>query len=598
MPPPQPPATIYVCSVGSCRRAASEAVLLDLEELCSLVAYGDVSQQPQVVKGGCLGYCSQAPNALLVLSDGDGDGTERVFTRLSTPIAIAELAVTAGSAVAATRTGTTDSSEEQRSVTPELLLQQAATLDEATPRTARARLLRAINASVAEWRWNSAAQQALELCGGDAAACPNTEFVETYCRILVLARAWAAAHLVFVAQLQRSPPAPSRLRVWAAAGAAQCLVQLGMSEDAFMLLSTEQSALRALSRQPTAETEPLMHMLSSTRSRLSALAQATGPRLQFSTQLLPPPVPTGYERWQVLSMEPLSSWSFTITAQAPPLSVFRTAATRRERVHTSLWHVIALAELLRPMEGPLPLLEREYTPISSAEDWALGRVTLLVRLYPGATVTPWLARLATELPNTRAGAGTLLLGNPLSTVPDDDQASNAAAKVPGPVLIACGGTGITVALQLITCRRHAWSGQPCSVIYSCRSDDVLLLPQLESAAAGRSAATRIRVQCTPAVQGQDPPFVVADRADLGGSMTKPRDALPFRHVHAGRVCAQAVSEELAWLHRAVEKRRRRRQIHLGDIWVLVCGPSGFVQTVQAALVLAGLSRERITVLAG
>ena len=63
---------ILVCQAGTCRRAGGEAVLLEIEELakdgtCSVEA------------SGCLGACSQAPNAAVVRKRRGG---ETVYTRL------------------------------------------------------------------------------------------------------------------------------------------------------------------------------------------------------------------------------------------------------------------------------------------------------------------------------------------------------------------------------------------------------------------------------------------------------------------------------------------------------------------------------------
>lgn len=65
-------AEILVCQAGACRRAGSEAVLLEIEELASSVG-GHAVVQPS----GCLGNCSQAPNA--VVTNGNG---EKMFARL------------------------------------------------------------------------------------------------------------------------------------------------------------------------------------------------------------------------------------------------------------------------------------------------------------------------------------------------------------------------------------------------------------------------------------------------------------------------------------------------------------------------------------
>lgn len=74
------PVEIHVCQAGPCRRAGGEAVLLEIEELAR-DAGGVVVQS-----SGCLGNCSNAPNALMV-----SDNSERMFARLCTLSATAEV---------------------------------------------------------------------------------------------------------------------------------------------------------------------------------------------------------------------------------------------------------------------------------------------------------------------------------------------------------------------------------------------------------------------------------------------------------------------------------------------------------------------------
>ena len=64
-------AEILVCQAGTCRRMGSEAVLFEIEELASSV--GAAVVRPS----GCLGNCSQAPNAIVV-----SDGDEKLFAQL------------------------------------------------------------------------------------------------------------------------------------------------------------------------------------------------------------------------------------------------------------------------------------------------------------------------------------------------------------------------------------------------------------------------------------------------------------------------------------------------------------------------------------
>ena len=62
---------VYVCQAGSCRRAGSEAVLLEIEELIQ------GTEGVCVEASGCLGLCSQAPNAMAVT-----DTSELMFTEI------------------------------------------------------------------------------------------------------------------------------------------------------------------------------------------------------------------------------------------------------------------------------------------------------------------------------------------------------------------------------------------------------------------------------------------------------------------------------------------------------------------------------------
>ena len=58
------------------------------------------------------------------------------------------------------------------------------------------------------------------------------------------------------------------------------------------------------------------------------------------------------------------------------------------------WHTTLLAEVGPNAEGPLPWVERDYTPVSSAKEWEAGRCELLVKVYPHGAATGWLHRQA------------------------------------------------------------------------------------------------------------------------------------------------------------------------------------------------------------
>ena len=50
----------------------------------------------------------------------------------------------------------------------------------------------------------------------------------------------------------------------------------------------------------------------------------------------------------------------------------------------------------RNKEGPLPWIERDYTPISTAHDWENGRCDILIKIYlePPGLATEWLHRIS------------------------------------------------------------------------------------------------------------------------------------------------------------------------------------------------------------
>ena len=58
------------------------------------------------------------------------------------------------------------------------------------------------------------------------------------------------------------------------------------------------------------------------------------------------------------------------------------------------WHTTLLAEVGPNDEGPLPWIERDYTPISSAKDWEAGRCDILIKVYPDGACTSWRYRAA------------------------------------------------------------------------------------------------------------------------------------------------------------------------------------------------------------
>ena len=57
---------VYVCHAGSCLARGAEGVLTEIEELVKACHLSDSDDAIRVRESGCLGYCSQAPNAAVV----------------------------------------------------------------------------------------------------------------------------------------------------------------------------------------------------------------------------------------------------------------------------------------------------------------------------------------------------------------------------------------------------------------------------------------------------------------------------------------------------------------------------------------------------
>mmetsp|Transcript_19569 Transcript_19569/g.40356 ORF Transcript_19569/g.40356 Transcript_19569/m.40356 type:complete len:298 (-) Transcript_19569:2386-3279(-) len=62
------------------------------------------------------------------------------------------------------------------------------------------------------------------------------------------------------------------------------------------------------------------------------------------------------------------------------------------------WHVTLLAEVGGPSgEGPLPWIERDYTPVSGALEWERGTCDILIKIYGDGAATSWLHERAAPL---------------------------------------------------------------------------------------------------------------------------------------------------------------------------------------------------------
>ena len=101
-----------------------------------------------------------------------------------------------------------------------------------------------------------------------------------------------------------------------------------------------------------------------------------------------------YSKWTLMHVSPVSKHS--------ALYSFESSDLRRGSPHPrgsgrlpvpNTWHTTMLAEIGDNKEGPLPWIERDYTPISTAKDWEQGKLNLLIKVYPDGLATPVLEAL-------------------------------------------------------------------------------------------------------------------------------------------------------------------------------------------------------------
>ena len=155
------------------------------------------------------------------------------------------------------------------------------------------------------------------------------------------------------------------------------------------------------------------------------------------------------------------------------------------------WHTTMLAEVGANDEGPLPWIERDYTPVSSAKEWETGKCDLLIKVYPDGAATSWLHRTLLEPPPTcapRTGA-LVWLSQPVKTLSIPSLVTGDGTFTPASVLLLLAGTGVVALPQILQARdparklgislaRKAQLAVPMDLVLSCREDDVLMVPEL------------------------------------------------------------------------------------------------------------------------
>jgi hypothetical protein len=295
-----------------------------------------------------------------------------------------------------------------------------------------------------------------------------------------------------------------------------------------------------------------------------------------------------YTRWTLSSVTPVSRHSaiYSLTSKDRKRATPHPRGRGRQVVPVT-FHTTLLAEIGQNGEGPLPWIEREYTPVSTAREWDLGRCELLVKIYKDGLATSWLR--ADPPPQ-------FWLSTPMKTLHVPSLNPDGSAFSPASVLLLLAGTGVVALPQILAHRDpcyklgistpRRWQLRvPIDLLFSCREDDVLLLPEIAQwCRDGEDKGLRhCTLMLTPPNADGAPPFPdVAAGVGDGQAAEQALEGVANAGIVRSRLSPALVTEAVGRLARPCR--------------VVVSGPGGF--NTAARELLAGLVEdEEITILA-
>jgi len=463
-------ADILVCQSNKCRRAGAAAALLDIEELTAAV-----SSECKVRRSGCLRLCRQGPAAVVVKKQpGTARCSETPHTGLQNAEARARLV---------------------RSATAQLAPSKAPTPKECLEESRS-------NIAVADPKGKVATKGAV-----------TEQISKPPCRVPALherpdesrsnnAIAGSKGNVAMkgvVAEQIRKPlsrvsavherPGDSRLNIAIAD-------------------SKENVAMKGVVAEQT-RLPPLVNLDPPKRAPLWRRCLKVGEALPINNL---PAVLERYSQWTVDSVVPVTAHSAVFHFSSTDLK--RGTPHRRGCFRTPeprTWHTTLAALVGENKKVPLPLVERDYTLISSAKDWENGLCEILIKIYPDGLATSWLHRLCCEaaVSGSAPVRPKVWLSPPVKTLSVPSLSDDpAAAFKPASVLLLLAGTGVVALPQIlahrdplgklgIATRAGDQMRVPIDVVYSCRRDDALMLPEIkqwcnEFSQPGASSACGIR----------------------------------------------------------------------------------------------------------
>jgi ferredoxin-NADP reductase len=497
-------------------------VLLEIEELAKGI------RNCTVQESGCLGACGQAPNAEVVR------GRKRlVCTRISD--------VEKSAAVIQQATGSMPSLED-----PELVR-----------RLGDARTMRVRNQARAEAKWNVAlagfSEHVMSKSGTE-----RLELQFELSQLMASAGLWEEA-LVHVTEAESMAGGNIMLLM----ERAKLLGKLGRSED----LDAVQQRVSAMSLDFRLVIE-VTSLMRRCKSECDAVAKLDAPQRPIEK----------YGLWLLEGITKMTKHSavYHFTSKDKARGTPNPRGRGRTVWHKT-WHTTLLADVGTNSEGPLPWIERDYTPISTSKEWEQGKCDILIKIYDTGLATSWLHR--------QEIGRSLRLSQPMKTldvpslVPDLTQATFRPASV----LLLLAGTGIVAVPQVLHHADHATCfgsnvvmTQPVSLVFSCRSDDVLLLEQLKGwCISGK--LKRCTLLLTEPQAGSSPPFPEVGEADLA----QLADVENMQCIRA-RLSRELLESELGRLQSPTR--------------LVVSGPAPFNAAAKRMLSEGGVPADAITIL--
>ena len=292
-----------------------------------------------------------------------------------------------------------------------------------------------------------------------------------------------------------------------------------------------------------------------------------------------------YVRWTLTSVVPVSKHSALYSFKTEDLKRGTPHPRGRgRRPQPNTWHTTLLAEVGRNMEGPLPWIERDYTPVSSAKDWEEGRVDILIKLYKDGAATSWLHRAAPKQVWLSKPSRTM-------TVPGLVTEGGSAFQ-PASVLLLLAGTGVVTLPQVLHHQdplntMHMYTPRrqqlliPIDVILSFREDDVLHLK--ETAKYCRDEKRGVR-NCTVLLTAKNAEAPLFPDASCGGTLHAQAavEGVSNARILRSRLRFQIVSEAVARMPKPCR--------------VIVSGPAGFNNCARAMLKRL-IDTDNVTILA-